>query len=93
MFKFIIKKIIAFWKISDEVARSKAIETLEVEVEEMNHILGILVLGVFIGLPSPPMQISLELMPLMETELLLMMEKVDTANEPMAQLFSTLSID
>ncbi len=93
MFKFIIKKIIAFWKISDEVARGKAIETLEVEVEEMDHILGILVLGVFIGLPSPPMQISLELMPLMETELLLMMEKVDTANEPMAQLFSTLSID
>ncbi len=93
MFQFIIKKIIAFWKISDEVARGKAIETLEVEVEEMDHILGILVLGVFIGLPSPPMQISLELMPLMETELLLMMEKVDTANEPMAQLFSTLSID
>jgi hypothetical protein len=93
MFKFIIKKIVAFWKISDEVARGKAVETLEVEVEEMDHILGILVLGVFIGLPSPPMQISLELMPLMETELLLMMEKVDTANEPMAQLFSTLSID
>ncbi len=93
MFKFIIKKIIAFWKISDEVARSKATETLEVEVEEMDHILGILVLGVFIGLPSPPMQISLELMPLMETQLLLMIEKVDTANEPMAQLFSTLSID
>jgi hypothetical protein len=93
MFKFIIKKIVAFWKISDEVARGKAIETLEVEVEEMDHILGILVLGVFVGLPSPPMQISLELMPLMETELLLMMEKVDTANEPLAQLFSTLSID
>ena len=93
MFKFIIKKIVAFWKISDEVARGKAVETLEVEVEEMDHILGILVLGVFIGLPSPPMQISLELMPLMEKELLLMMEKVDTANEPMAQLFSTLSID
>ena len=93
MFKFIIKKIIAFWKISDEVARGKAVETLEVEVEEMDHILGILVLGVFIGLPSPPMQISLELMPLMETQLLLMIEKVDTANEPMAQLFSTLSID
>jgi len=92
-FKSIKKKMIAFWKISDEVARGKAVETLEVELEELDHILGILVLGVFIGLPSPPMQISLELMPMMEKELILMMEKVDTANEPIAQLFSTLSID
>jgi hypothetical protein len=93
MFKCIIEKIVAFWKISDEVARGKAVETLEVELEELDHILGLLVLGAFIGLPSPPMQISLELMPHMEKELVLLMEKVDTANEPMAQLFSTLSID
>ncbi|MBW1642158.1 MAG: hypothetical protein JRJ76_04905 [Deltaproteobacteria bacterium] len=85
-------KIFSAWKIADEVAREKAVETIEIEYEELRHIFGVLVLGSFIGMPSPPMQISLDLMPLMEKELLLMMEKVDTANEPLAQLFSTFDI-
>ena len=90
--KTIKNKIFSAWKIADEVAREKAVETIETEFEELNHIFGVLVLGSFIGMPSPPMQISLDLMPLMEKELILMMEKVDTANEPLAQLFSTFDI-
>ena len=85
-------RIISIWKISDEVARGKAVETIEYELEELENIFGVLVLGSFIGMPSPPMQISLDLMPFMEKELILMMEKVDTANEPIAQLFSVLDI-
>lgn len=94
--KSIIKKlkakIISFWEIADEVARGKAVNTIEVEVEELENIFGLLVLGSFIGFPSPPMQISLDLMPLMEKELILMLEKVDTAHEPIAQLFSVLDV-
>jgi len=90
--KAIKYKLLSAWKIADEVARNKAVETVEIELEELNHIFGVLVLGSFIGMPSPPMQISLDLMPLMEKELILMMEKVDTANEPLAQLFSTFDI-
>ncbi len=90
--KSIKDKIASFWKILDEVARYKAVHTIEHEVEELENIFGVLVLGSFVGMPSPPMQISLDLMPLMEKELILMMEKVDTANEPIAQLFSVLHI-
>jgi hypothetical protein len=90
--KSIRDRIISIWKISDEVARGKAVETIEYELEEMENIFGILVLGSFIGMPAPPMQISLDLMPLMEKELILMMKKVDTANEPIAQLFSVFDI-
>ena len=90
--KSIRDRIISIWKIFDEVARSKAVETIEYELEELENIFGVLVLGSFIGMPSPPMQISLDLMPFMEKELILMMEKVDTANEPIAQLFSILDI-
>jgi hypothetical protein len=68
------------------------VETIEFEAEELDHIFGILVLGSFVGLPSPPMQISLDLMPLMEKELLLMMQKVDTAHEPISDLFSVLGV-
>lgn len=90
--KSIRDRIISIWKISDEVARYKAVETIEYELEEMENIFGILVLGSFIGMPAPPMQISLDLMPLMEKDLILMMKKVDTANEPIAQLFSVFDI-
>ena len=90
--KSITDRVISIWKISDEVARSKAVETIESELEELENIFGVLVMGSFIGMPSPPMQISLDLMPLMEKELILMMEKVDMANEPIAQLFSILDI-
>jgi hypothetical protein len=84
--------IVETWKIADGVARGKAVETIEFEAEELDHIFGILVLGSFVGLPSPPMQISLDLMPLMEKELMLMMQKVDTAHEPISDLFSVLDV-
>jgi hypothetical protein len=90
--KSITDRVISIWKITDEVARGKAVETIEIELEELENVFGVLVLGSFIGMPSPPMQISLDLMPFMEKELILMMEKVDTANEPIAQLFSILDI-
>ncbi|HDH87205.1 MAG: hypothetical protein JRF08_03710 [Deltaproteobacteria bacterium] len=91
--KTVKNKILEAWKIADGVARGKAVEGIEYVAEEMDHIFGILVLGSFVGLPSPPMQISLDLMPLMEEELMLMMEKVDTAHEPISDLFSEFDID
>jgi len=83
---------VEFWRIGEEVGRGKAVGALESELEEMENIFGVLVLGSFVGMPSPPMQISLDLMPHMEKELILMMEKVDTANEPISRLFSTFDI-
>ena len=84
--------LLEFWKTGDRVGRGKAVECLETELEELENIFGILVLGSFVGLPAPPMQISLDLMPDLEKELILMMEKVDTANEPISQLFSVFNI-
>ncbi len=86
------KGLVEFWKAGDRVGRSKAVESIQFELEELENIFGILVLGSFVGMPSPPMQISLDLMPYMEKELILMMEKVDTANEPISQLFSVFSV-
>ena len=92
MLRFLKNKRTSFLQISEEIARGKAVTTIEIELEEMEHIFGILVLGSYVGMPSPPAHISLDLMPLMERELIMMMEKIDTANEPIAQLFSTLDI-
>ena len=73
--------------------RGKAVETIEYEVGELDNIFAILVLGAFIGIPSPPFQITLELLPEMEKELEVMLEKVSTAHDPLGDLFSVLGID
>ena len=90
--RFLFDKLMSYVRASSEVFRGKAVNTIETELEELEHIFGILVLGSYIGMPSPPVHISLDLMPFLEKELIMMMEKVDTANEPIAQLFSTLDI-
>ena len=73
--------------------RGRAVETIEYELEELDNIFGILVLGTFIGIPSPPIHITMELFPLMGRELTLMLEKVSTAHDPLGDLFSVLEID
>jgi hypothetical protein len=85
-------KLLDIWNTARIVSRGMAVERVEFEAEELDHIFGLLVLGSFVGLPSPPMQLSLDLMPLMEEELMLMTEKVDTAHEPISDLFAELDI-
>ena len=92
-FKSIKDKIVSVFKDTDMVMRGKAVEIIEYEVEELDNIFGILVLGAFIGIPSPPMHITMELLPLMEKELHIMLEKVLTAHDPLGDLFSVLGID
>ena len=84
--------LVSSWKIADEVARSKAIEGAEAELEELEYIFALLVQGSFIGMPSPPVQISLDLLPLMEKDLVLMLERITTSNQPLSKLFSTFDI-
>jgi hypothetical protein len=49
--------------------------------------------GAFIGIPSPPIHITMELLPLMDKEFDIMLDKVLTAHDPLGHLFSTLGID
>ncbi|MEH0018327.1 MAG: hypothetical protein V6Z89_01680 [Desulfobacter sp.] len=80
------------WQAADQVARDKAVNTLEAELEEMETIFAVLVQGAFIGLPAPPAQISLDLLPIMEEDLVLLLDRVDTANEPLSRLFSVFEV-
>ena len=86
-------KIVSAFNVADEVMRSKAVETIEYEVGELDNIFAILVLGAFIGIPSPPIHITMALLPEMENELEIMLEKVSTAHDPLGDLFSVLDID
>ena len=91
--KFLKDKIVSAFKVADEVMRGKAVETIEYEAQELDNIFGVLVLGAFIGIPSPPIHITMELLPIMEKEFEIMLEKVSTAHDPLGDLFSVLDID
>ena len=91
--KTIKEKIVSAFNVADEVMRGKAVETIEYEVGELDNIFAILVLGAFIGIPSPPIHITMALLPEMEKELVIMLEKVSTAHDPLGDLFSVLDID
>ena len=91
--KTIKDKIVSAFNVADEVMRGKAVETIEYEVGELDNIFAILVLGAFIGIPSPPIHVTMALLPEMEKELGIMLEKVSTAHDPLGDLFSVLGID
>ena len=91
--KTIKEKIVSAFNVADEVMRGKAVETIEYEVGELDNIFAILVMGAFIGIPSPPIHITMALLPEMEKELGIMLEKVSTAHDPLGDLFSVLDID
>lgn len=93
MLERVKRRMAAAVKTADAVMRGRATDTLEYEIEELDNIFGVLVLGAFIGIPSPPIHITMELLPLMEKELDLMLEKVATAHDPLGDLFSVLEID
>jgi hypothetical protein len=92
-FTWLKNQIADTFRIADEVMRGKAVETIEQEVAELDNIFCILVFGAFIGIPSPPMHITMELLPMMNKEFDVMLERVLTAHDPLGHLFSVLGID
>jgi len=87
------EKAEAAFRAADEVMRGKAVSAIEYEAGELDHIFSLLVLGMFVGIPSPPIHITMELLPDMEEALAGMLEKVSTAHDPLGDLFSVLEID
>lgn len=86
------KRLTELWQAADEVARGKAVSTIEAELEELEYVFALLVQGSFIGMPAPPVQICMDLLPLMEKDLMLLLERVNTSNEPLSRLFSVFDI-
>ncbi len=92
LLKSLWHNIIDLFKAYNSSARGRLIDVTVWEVSELENIFGLLVLGSFVGLPSPPMQITLDLMPEMERELIVMLEKVDTASTALSEMFSNFDV-
>jgi hypothetical protein len=85
-----LKKLLDKRKFLGDLVRHQATDVLDWETSELENIFALLIFGSFVGIPSTPTAITLNLLPHMENELQVMMEKVVTAAGPISDLFSHL---
>ncbi len=69
-----------------------ATNVIEVELVQLENIFALILFGCFVGLPAPPVHLTLKLLPKMEKEMLIMMNRVFASKDPLGELFSTLDI-
>jgi hypothetical protein len=63
------------------------------EVQELENIFALLLLGSFVGMPSPPSFLSVELLPFMEREIQVLHRRAEDASDMLAEIAGTLGID
>lgn len=93
MYKKIKNSIKDKIKTADEIARSKSADIIESEIVQLEHVFSTLVFGQFIGIPSLPSQIMFDLLPESEKSIQLLISRMSTQNEPLAELASVFRID
>lgn len=77
----------------DASHRESAIALTVLEVQELENIFALLLLGSFVGLPSPPTFLAVELLPYMEKELQILNRRAKDACDMLAEMCGTLGID
>lgn len=88
-----IDSLRSFFGMLNEVNRARAVDTLEWELQELRQVFALLLMGHAVGLPAPPAELALSLLPDLEDELRLLLTHLDTAQSPLSQLFSSLPVD
>ena len=83
-------KVRAFFQDVQIVNRRKATALLEFEVLELRNIFALLMLGSFVGMPAPPVHITLQLLPIMDKEVQVMLRRINVAHDALAEVVSTL---
>ena len=66
--------------------RGMSVDYVMVELRELENVFALLLLGSFIGLPSPPTPISLRLLPYMARELLIMQKLSSRLDDMLAEM-------
>jgi hypothetical protein len=85
-----IEQVRLFFKDIEIINSNKATEILEFEVLELRNIFALMLFGSFVGMPAPPVHITLQLLPLMEKEVQLMLRRINVAHDALAEIVSRL---
>lgn len=67
--------------------RSRSTEYIEFELREMENIFSLLLVGSFIGIPSPPSNISIKLMPYIVREMYVMGRRAGDMDDISGEIF------
>jgi hypothetical protein len=70
----------------------RSTEYLEFELRELENIFAILLMGSFVGIPSPPTPIALRVMPYMAREMAVMSKRAETADDMLCEIGGLLDI-
>lgn len=77
-----------------DTTHRERLSTLTVmEMEELENIFALLLLGSFVGFPSPPTFLAVELLPHLERELQVLNQRAKDASDMFAEMCGTLGID
>lgn len=72
--------------------RGKSTNILEFELRELENIYGLLLVGSFIGIPSPPTTVSLRIFPYMVRELEVMARRAEGLDDVLGDLLGAIDI-
>jgi len=72
--------------------KASAVSYTEWEYKELENVFALLTLGGAAGFPGPPSLLSLELLPYMEREVLVLHSRARQAGDPWGEIFSTFDV-
>lgn len=75
-----------------EWLRQRAVGYLQAERRELENVLALLVLGSFVGLPSPPTPLALRLLPQMGRELMVLRARAQELDDVYAEIASLFDL-
>jgi hypothetical protein len=93
MISSIVQKIRRIFADFDGTHREKVTALTVMEMEELENIFALLLLGSFAGFPSPPTFLSVELLPYMERELQILCKRAKDCNDMLAEMCGTIGLE
>ena len=81
-----------FFQGMGQAFKKTSTDRLEFELRELENIFGLLVLGSFIGIPSPPSGVSLRLLPYMSREILVMSKRAQDLDDMFGEIAGLMDI-
>lgn len=92
MAKKILESIQYFLKGVEQSFREQSTEYVEFELRELENVFALLLMGSFIGLPSPPTTLTMRLLPYMARELYVMQRRAEDMDDILGELAGLFDI-
>jgi hypothetical protein len=87
-----LKLVRGFFSTMDQAHRGNATELTDFEARELENMFVLILMGSFMGMPSPPSSLSIELLPYMEHELRVLNRRAERSSDALAEIGSMLDV-